>query len=119
MRTHSELGARILAGADLGDIAEWVFAHHERVDGEGYPLGLRGEEIPLEARILAVAEAYAAMTSESAYGPARSHEEAAAELRRCAGTHFDPAVVDALLGSIRTGTRRAEEPEPVPWVPAS
>ena len=100
MRKHPELGARILAGADLPDIAEWVFAHHERVDGSGYPLGLQGEQIPLEARILAVAEAYEAMTSARPYSGAMSPEDAGAELRRCAGTQFDRRVVDALLATL-------------------
>jgi diguanylate cyclase (GGDEF)-like protein len=101
IRRHPELGARILAGADLPDIAEWVFAHHERVDGSGYPLGLRGEEIPLGARILAVADAYEAMTSTRPYRAAMPHEDAAAELRRCAGTQFDARVVEALLAAQR------------------
>ena len=100
MRAHAQLGARILAGADLPDIAEWVFAHHEKMDGSGYPLGLRGEEIPLEARILAVADAYEAMTSARPYSGAMSHDDAAAELRRCAGTQFDAGVVEALLAAL-------------------
>jgi diguanylate cyclase (GGDEF)-like protein len=100
MRKHPELGARILAGADLPDLAEWVFAHHEKVDGSGYPLGLRGEEIPLEARILAVADAYEAMTSVRPYSGSMSHEDASAELRRCAGTQFDAPIVEALLATL-------------------
>ena len=100
MRKHPELGARLLAGADLPDIAEWVFAHHERMDGSGYPLGLRGEQIPLEARILAVADAYEAMTGVRPYSGAATHEEAAAELRRCSDTQFDPRVVEALLAAL-------------------
>ncbi len=100
IRRHPELGARILAGADLTDIAEWVFAHHERVDGSGYPLGLRGDQIPLEARIVAVAEAYEAMTSARPHRAAMSHDEAAAELRRCSGTQFDARIVDALLAAL-------------------
>ena len=100
MRKHPELGARLLAGADLPDLAEWVFAHHERLDGSGYPLGLQGDQIPLEARILAVADAYEAMTSARPYGAAMSHEDAAAELRRCSDTQFDPRVVEALLAAL-------------------
>jgi diguanylate cyclase (GGDEF)-like protein len=100
MRRHPELGARILAGAELEDVAEWVFAHHERVDGTGYPLGLCGEQIPLEARILAVADAYEAMTSDRPYSRSVSAEEAAVELRRCAGTQFDERVVEALLAGL-------------------
>jgi diguanylate cyclase (GGDEF)-like protein len=97
MRRHPEIGASILAGAHLEDVSEWVLAHHERVDGTGYPNGLAGTEIPLEARILAVADAYEAMTSDRVYRSAMSAEEARAELERCAGTQFDRRVVDAFL----------------------
>jgi diguanylate cyclase (GGDEF)-like protein len=107
MRKHPELGARLLAGADLPDIAEWVFAHHERLDGSGYPLGLQGDQIPLEARILAVADAYEAMTSARPYGAAMSHEDASAELRRGEGTQFDPRMVEALLGALPQTRRQA------------
>jgi diguanylate cyclase (GGDEF)-like protein len=105
MRKHPELGARILAGADLPDLAEWVFAHHEKVDGSGYPLGLREDQIPLEARILAVADAYEAMTSARPYSAAMSPEEAAAELNRCSGTQFDPRVVQGLLTALLPAAR--------------
>ena len=71
--------------------------HHERFDGRGYPDGLSGEEIPLEARILAVADSYDAMTSSRPYRTPFTHEEAAAELRRCDGTQFDPHCVEAFL----------------------
>jgi diguanylate cyclase (GGDEF)-like protein/putative nucleotidyltransferase with HDIG domain len=97
MRKHPELGARILAGANLDDIAAWVLAHHERPDGMGYPAGLRGDEIPLEARILAVADAYEAMTSDRVYRPGMPPAAAIDELRRCAGRQFDERVVDAFL----------------------
>jgi diguanylate cyclase (GGDEF)-like protein/putative nucleotidyltransferase with HDIG domain len=97
MRRHCELGARILAHANLADIASWVLAHHERLDGHGYPQGLVGEAIPLEARILAVADAYEAMTADRAYRAAMSPAAARAELRRASGGQFDPAVVDAFF----------------------
>jgi HD-GYP domain-containing protein (c-di-GMP phosphodiesterase class II) len=97
IRRHSELGARILAHANLPDIAAWVLAHHERMDGHGYPNGLAGEAIPLEARILAVADAYEAMTAERAYRCAMAPDAAQRELRRAAGGQFDPVVVDAFL----------------------
>jgi diguanylate cyclase (GGDEF)-like protein len=97
MRRHPELGARILHHANLRDISGWVLAHHERIDGGGYPHGLAGEEIPLEARILAVADAYEAMTADRAYRPALGHDAAQAELLACAGTQFDERVVDAFL----------------------
>ena len=97
MRRHPEIGARILRGADLPDIGSWILAHHERPDGRGYPYGLAGEDIPLEARILAVADAYEAMTSDRIYRSALPAEQARAELVRCAGTQFDKRVVDAFL----------------------
>ncbi len=78
---------------DLVPIADWVLKHHERWDGKGYPLGLKEEEIPLECRILAIADAYDAMTSDRPYRKAMSCEEAVAELLRCAGTQFDPQLV--------------------------
>jgi diguanylate cyclase (GGDEF)-like protein len=98
MRRHAELGARILSHANLLDVSAWVLAHHERMDGRGYPDGLAGEAIPLESRILAVADAYEAMTADRAYRPAMSPGDAQAELRRAAGSQFDPEVVDAFLG---------------------
>ncbi|MEA2474308.1 MAG: hypothetical protein QOE06_2223, partial [Thermoleophilaceae bacterium] len=97
MHRHPEIGARILRGANLDDIGEWVLAHHERPDGEGYPHGLSGNDIPLEARILAVADAYEAMTSDRVYRPALTSQSARAELLRCSGTQFDGRVVDAFL----------------------
>ena len=69
--------------------------HHEKWDGSGYPLGLRGEEIALSARVLLVADAFDAMTSARVYRAAKSFDEASAELDACAGTHFDPRVVAA------------------------
>jgi diguanylate cyclase (GGDEF)-like protein len=105
MRRHSELGSRILSHANLRDVSAWVLAHHERVDGGGYPEGLAGEAIPIEARILAVADAYEAMTADRAYRPAMTPEAAQAELRRCAGGQFDPPVVEAFLGVLRRDGR--------------
>ena len=81
-----ELGAALLSDASFDDLREWILCHRERPDGSGYPRGLRGEEIPLEARILAVTDAYVAMTSDRPYRMARDHEEACVELRRCAGS---------------------------------
>jgi putative nucleotidyltransferase with HDIG domain len=97
MRKHPELGARILTGANLGELAEWVLAHHERPDGRGYPSNLSGDAIPLEARILSVADAYEAMTSDRPYRRALPQETALEELRRGAGTQFDPQIVEAFL----------------------
>jgi len=103
VRKHAEIGARILANARLGDIGEWVLAHHERPDGDGFPFGIANAKIPLEAKILSVADAYEAMTSDRPYRRAMSHDQATAELRRHAGTQFDPAVVEALLEALRHG----------------
>jgi HD-GYP domain-containing protein (c-di-GMP phosphodiesterase class II) len=97
MQTHCELGSRLLSGAGLDDIASWVLAHHERPDGLGYPAGLTGSEIPLEARILAVADAYEAMVVDRLYRPGIGPEEARAELERAAGTQFDAEVVAAFV----------------------
>jgi HD-GYP domain-containing protein (c-di-GMP phosphodiesterase class II) len=81
----------------LRQVAPAVRHHHERYSGSGYPADLAGQAIPIEARIIAAADAYAAMTSDRPYSAARSPLEAAAELRRSAGSHFDPTVVGALL----------------------
>jgi diguanylate cyclase (GGDEF)-like protein/putative nucleotidyltransferase with HDIG domain len=100
MQRHAELGARILAGANLDDIAEWVLAHHERPDGRGYPRGLHDFDIPLEAKIVAVADSYEAMTSDRVYRMAIGHDAAQEELRRCAGSQFDADVVEALVAAL-------------------
>jgi diguanylate cyclase (GGDEF)-like protein/putative nucleotidyltransferase with HDIG domain len=110
MRRHPELGARILDHANLRDISAWVLAHHERIDGRGYPHGLAGDVIPLEARILAVADAYEAMTADRAYRAALGHEAAQQELRDGSGTQFDPEVVAAFL-TVLTRGRKTRRPQ--------
>jgi diguanylate cyclase (GGDEF)-like protein/PAS domain S-box-containing protein len=98
MRSHAEIGESILRRiAGLSDAAPAVRHHHERYDGTGYPDGLAGEEIPMEARIVACADAYSAITVDRAYRAARSRHEAIAELRACAGAQLDPTVVDAAV----------------------
>ena len=98
MRTHPGVGADIVVRIPaLRQVAPAVRHHHERYSGSGYPDDLAGQAIPIEARIIAAADAYAAMTADRPYSPARTPQQAAAELRRCAGSHFDPAVVEALL----------------------
>lgn len=97
MRRHPEIGARLLAAREFDDIRQWVVAHHERPDGRGYPHGLAAEEIPLEAKILAVADAYEAMTSDRVYRSAIGREKARTELRRGAGDQFDARAVQAFL----------------------
>ena len=96
IRKHPEIGARLLSMPGLEDLRGWVLAHHERIDGRGYPHGLRGQQIPLEARIIAVADALEAMTADRPYSRGVPVEAALAELRRNAGTQFDAAVVAAL-----------------------
>ena len=108
IRRHPALGAQILEHPSLADVREWVGAHHERPGGDGYPLGLYGDAIALEARILAVADAYEAMTSDRSYRSSMGHTAACAELERCAGTQFDPRVVQALLALLEREAERAE-----------
>jgi HD-GYP domain-containing protein (c-di-GMP phosphodiesterase class II) len=97
IRRHPEVGERILGAADLHKIGEWVLAHHERPDGRGYPRGLRSDEIPLESQIVAVADAYAAMTSDHGYGESVDPEAAIEELRANAGSQFSSEVVAAFV----------------------
>jgi response regulator RpfG family c-di-GMP phosphodiesterase len=100
MSRHTILGERILAAAAaLRPVARLVRSSHERFDGAGYPDGLRGEGIPLGARIIFVCDAFDAMISERSYSSAVPSAEAIAELRACAGTQFDPAVVEAFIAS--------------------
>jgi HD-GYP domain-containing protein (c-di-GMP phosphodiesterase class II) len=82
IRRHPELGAQMLDHASLADVREWVGAHHEQPNGRGYPQGLSGDAIPLEARILAVADAYEAMTSDRSYRSSLDHSAAQRELER-------------------------------------
>jgi diguanylate cyclase (GGDEF)-like protein len=97
VRRHTVIAERILSAAPaLASSARLVRWTHERVDGTGYPDGLAGEHIPIAARIISVAAAFHALTADRPYAPARPVAEALAELRRCAGTQFDPAVVQAL-----------------------
>ena len=99
IETHPARGAEVLRRATaLVELASVVHASHERWDGEGYPRRLAGQEIPLASRIVAVCDAYDAMVSDRPYRPARTHEEAVAELRRMAGSQFDPHVVEAFVG---------------------
>ncbi|MDQ3936128.1 MAG: diguanylate cyclase [Actinomycetota bacterium] len=101
MRRHSELGRAIIAGAGLNEIALWVGHLHERVDGEGYPDGLAGDEIPIESRVLHVADALEAMTCPRAYRKPKTPEEAVEELERHAGTQFDAAAVQVMSRLVR------------------
>jgi HD-GYP domain-containing protein (c-di-GMP phosphodiesterase class II) len=100
MKTHTVEGERMLVrvGGLLGEVGRIVRSCHERWDGQGYPDGLAGEAIPVEARIVFVCDAFNAMTTKRAYRAPRPVEEAVAELRACAGTQFDPRAVEALAG---------------------
>ncbi len=99
MKEHSEKGHRIaLSSPHLNHIADLILKHHERWDGNGYPLGLKGEEIPVECRILAIVDSFDAMTSDRPYRNAMTKEEALLELERCAGGQFDPNLVSIFLG---------------------
>ncbi|MFZ5634727.1 MAG: bifunctional diguanylate cyclase/phosphohydrolase [Bacillota bacterium] len=107
MQQHCEIGYRIAQAApDLIPIADWIYKHHEWWNGQGYPLGLKGEEIPVECRILAIADAYDAMTSERPYRKAMPHEEAVAEIKKCSGTQFDPHLVDTLVKMLESRNRQ-------------
>jgi len=98
MRRHTIIGERIVAGAPaLAQVGRLVRSSHERWDGAGYPDQLAGEEIPIGSRIIAVCDAFDAMLSERPYQPRRGRSDALDELRRCAGTQFDPAVVGAFI----------------------
>ena len=113
MRQHTVIGDRILGAAPaMRPVAEIVRASHERWDGDGYPDGLAGEQIPLGARIVSVCDAFHAMTTPRPYQRTLMRDEALAELRRCAGTQFDPAVVEAFC------VLAVEQPAPARAVPA-
>ena len=104
LERHPQIGFRMLESLGVDPVAEWVLHHHERWDGAGYPDGVYGERIPLGARIIFVADAYDAMTSDRVYRRKLSPHDALAELERCAGTQFDPEVVAAFadeLGLVR------------------
>jgi diguanylate cyclase (GGDEF)-like protein len=120
MRQHPVVGERILCAAPaLAPVAELVRSSHERWDGAGYPDGLAGEEIPLGARIVFACDAYDAMTSDRCYQAARSPQEALAELRRNAGTQFDPRVVQALCAVVETGGAARRGTDGVTVAPSS
>ncbi len=99
---HPRIGFRLVEQVPaLDSIAPAVLHHHERFDGDGYPSGLAGEQIPLEARVICVADSFSAMTSDRPYRAALALEEACAELERCAGTQFDPQVVRLFVEAVR------------------
>jgi HD-GYP domain-containing protein (c-di-GMP phosphodiesterase class II) len=123
MKQHTVMGEQIIAaaGPSLERIGPLVRASHERWDGNGYPDGLAGEEIPLGARIITICDSFRAMLDERAYKPAMTLEHALAELRRCAGTQFDPSLVEVFCrlvseraGDARPTAARARAAQPAP-----
>lgn len=101
MKKHPEIGWRILSAAnEFYDLAHYVLNHHEKWDGTGYPNGAKQESIPIEARIIALADAFDAMTSKRSYRDALSQDLAIDEIIRCSGTHFDPAIVDVFVNKV-------------------
>ena len=119
VREHTVVGERILGAASaLQPVAQIVRSSHERWDGAGYPDGLAGERIPLGARIVAVCDAFTAMTSPRAYGRARTVDEALAEIQTCAGSQFDPGVVAAFTGVVEAGLAEGERPSSEREAPA-
>jgi putative two-component system response regulator len=130
MKMHTEIGRRVLSKAFdpahpvplLQMCIEIAYCHHERYDGTGYPQRISGEQIPLSARIIALVDAYDAITSHRRYSPAKSHDVAVDIIRCDSGTHFDPVVVDAFLrcherfNEVRT--QHGDRPEPVEAVVA-
>jgi len=112
VKQHPRWGARILEPLTfMRDVTEMVFEEHERWDGTGYPQGLKGAQIRLEARIIAVADTLDAMTSDRPYRRSVSLETACEELERCSGTQFDPTVVEACLKAVKEGALTLLTPE--------
>lgn len=112
LRLHPEKGVAILSPiAQLRDILPGILYHHERLDGSGYPKGLKDKEIPIEAKIIAVADSFDAMVAERPYKKGYSAEEAIVELRACAGSHFDPDVVDSFCRFVERTMERGEKLE--------
>lgn len=106
MKLHPEKGYRIaVSSPDLSTVADLILKHHERWDGKGYPLGLEKTEIPIECRILSIVDAYDTMTNDRPYCKARSHSEALKEIERCAGTQFDPKIVEEFLKMLQESPR--------------
>ena len=101
VKRHPEIGYRILSTVnDMSEMAGYVLAHHEKWNGTGYPKGLKGEEIPLQSRIITIADSYDAMTSERSYRNALSEEDAIEELKVNAGIQFDPELVKVFVEKV-------------------
>lgn len=112
MKSHPEQAEKMLMGIKrLTVVSNWLRCHHERWDGQGYPKGLKGEEIPISGRIIALADTYDAMTSTRSYRQALSHETAMEEIKRCAGTQFDPVLADLFIKCSDEIKAAKEDPE--------
>lgn len=112
MRSHSEIGSKILSGNRMIDgVDEGAAYHHERWDGKGYPKGLKGEEIPKIARIIGIADAYDAMTSNRVYRKRLSDEDVIAELKRCTGSQFDPEICPVFIKLLEEGKLKQLSPD--------
>ena len=112
LRRHPRIGFEIVRRRVASKVAQTILTHHERYDGTGYPSGLAGTEIPVEARILQVADAFDAITSVRPYQPAMPVEYAICELTRCAGTQFDPKAVAGIVRLVRHHDRPTARPQP-------
>lgn len=105
IKMHPTIGSNILSSMDtLPSLVPTISAHQEKYDGSGYPKGLSGNEIPMGARILGIADAYQAMVEDRYYREARTHEEAVTELRKVSGTQFDPDVLDVFIDVVNSET---------------
>ncbi|MCY6369430.1 diguanylate cyclase domain-containing protein [Clostridium ganghwense] len=106
MKKHTEIGYRIAQSSpDLMHISDWIFKHHEWWNGQGYPFGLKEEEIPIQCRILSIVDAYDAMTNDRPYRKALKKETAISEIKRCAGIQFDPMLVDKFINILNKDLR--------------
>jgi putative two-component system response regulator len=113
MEVHTQIGHDVLAGSDneiLNMAARIALTHHERIDGTGYPNALKGEDIPLEGRIVAVADVFDALTSDRVYRKAFEVNAAVEMMREGRGTHFDARVLDALLSDLESFKRVEKRP---------
>jgi diguanylate cyclase (GGDEF)-like protein/putative nucleotidyltransferase with HDIG domain len=116
VKIHPRVGADILRDVDFGaPVSDLVLCHHERWDGLGYPAGLRGEHIPIGARILAIADCYSTLQTERPYRPARTQREAVAVLREFAGRSFDPSLVDLLIARLDIAVPREANADAASW----